>query len=271
MTAFLLRNTPPQPQPQPTSQRTEPSNRETDQAIRDRIYAELQPVRLAGCTLERIGEAHDGGYVMCANLLDAEAGYSYGISNYDGWGCGVSTRLGAPMHQYDCFDQRAPRCDAGQTQFHPECIAASSSVDAAGRRFDSLASQIARNGDASRRLVMKMDVEGAEWASLPATPDEVLGRIDQIVIEMHANVADASTQHRLITKLKSQFHVAHLHFNNFGCMPKYHPMPSYAWEVLFVNKRLASPSADTTPITRPDALDAPNNPNLPDCQYAPGS
>ena len=89
--------------------------------------------------------------------------------------------------------------------------------------------------------------------------------------EMHANVADASTQHRLITKLKSQFHVAHLHFNNFGCMPKYHPMPSYAWEVLFVNKRLASPSADTTPITRPDALDAPNNPNLPDCQYAPGS
>ena len=37
---------------------------------------------------------------------------------------------------------------AGETQFHAECIAASSSVDADGRRFDSLASQIARNGDA---------------------------------------------------------------------------------------------------------------------------
>ncbi len=79
-----------------------------------------------------------------------------------------------------------------------------------------------------------------------------------------------ATQHRLITKLKTQFHVAHLHFNNFGCMPTYHPMPSYAWEVLFVNKRLASPSTDTSPITRPDPLDAPNNPKAPDCQYASG-
>ena len=125
MAAVMLRTSPP-PQPQ----RTEPASRPGDQAIRDRIYAELQPVRLTGCTLKRIGEAHDGGYVMCANLLDAEAGYSYGISNYDGWGCGISTGLGVPVHQYDCFDQRAPRCDGGQTQFHAECIAASSSVDA---------------------------------------------------------------------------------------------------------------------------------------------
>jgi hypothetical protein len=118
---------------------------------------------------------------------------------------------------------------------------------------------------------MKMDVEGAEWRSLLATPDEVLARIDQFTIEMHANVTDAATQQRVIEKLKTHFHVAHLHFNNFGCMATYHPMPSYAWEVLFVNKRLASPTTDTSPITRPDPLDAPNNPNVADCQYAPGS
>jgi hypothetical protein len=260
----VLRQSPP-PQPK----RPEPATRLSDEAIRDQIYAELQPVRLTGCTLTRMGEAHDGGYLMCGNLLDVQAGYSYGISNYDGWGCTVSTRLGVPVHQYDCFDQRAPRCAGGQTRFHPECVAASASVDAKGRRFDSLVRQIERNGDASRRIIMKMDVEGAEWASLLATPDEVLGRFDQIAIEMHANVADAATQHRVITKLKGQFHVAHLHFNNYGCMPTYHPMPSYAWEVLFVNKRLASPSPDTTPITRPGPHDAPNNPAAPDCQYAP--
>jgi len=254
----------PRPPPdKPTSAR--------DRAILERIYAELQPVRLNGCTLKRIGEARDGGYLMCVNLLQAEAGYSYGISNYDGWGCGVSTGLGIPVHQYDCFDQRVPRCEGGRTQFHPECIAASSSVDSDGRRFDSLASQIARNGDAARRLVMKMDVEGAEWRSLLATPDEVLGRIDQLAIELHANVTDAATQARVIEKLKKQFYVAHLHFNNWGCMPTYRPMPSYAWEVLFVNKRLVSPSADTSPIGRPDQLDTPNNPAAPDCQYAPAS
>jgi hypothetical protein len=264
--AIVLRRTPPPPPARAGDARPPAKD---DRAIRERIYAELQPVRLTGCTLRRIGEAHDGGYLMCANLLEAESGYSYGISNYDGWGCRVATDLGVPVHQYDCFDQRKPQCNGGRTQFHAECIAAASGVDNEGRRFDSLASQIARNGDASRRLVMKMDVEGAEWKSLLATPDEVLARIDQLAIEMHANAADAPTQQRVIAKLKKHFHVAHLHFNNFGCMPTYRPMPSYAWEVLFVNKRLASPSTNTDPITRPDPLDAPNNPAVPDCQYAP--
>jgi hypothetical protein len=268
--AALVLHTPPQPPPQPPP--TAVTTRTTgDQAIRDQIYADLQPVRLAGCTLERIGEKNDGGYVMCGNLLESEVGYSYGISNYDGWGCGISTQLAIAVHQYDCFDQRAPVCDSGRTQFHPECIAATPSVDAKGRRFDSLANQLARNGDAARRLVVKMDVEGAEWKSLLETPPEVLSRIDQLAIELHANAADVWTQHLLIAKLKEQFHVAHLHFNNFGCMSQHRPMPSYAWEVLFVNKRLASPSADTTPVARPGPLDAPNNPTAPDCQYDAGS
>ena len=116
MTAVLLRNTPPQPQPHAATRR----------AVQSRTIRRFAIGSTRSCNRcdspaarsKRIGEAHDGGYVMCANLLDAEAGYSYGISNYDGWGCGVSTGLGVPVHQYDCFDQRAPRCDGGQTQFH---------------------------------------------------------------------------------------------------------------------------------------------------------
>src|SRR4051812_16240129 len=55
---------------------------------RQRVFNLLRPVALSNCRLERFGEAHDGGYLMCANLLDkVEAGYSYGISGYDKWGC----------------------------------------------------------------------------------------------------------------------------------------------------------------------------------------
>ena len=37
----------------------------------------MQPVPLANCTLERFGEKHDGGYLLCSNLLkDVSAGYS---------------------------------------------------------------------------------------------------------------------------------------------------------------------------------------------------
>src|SRR5262245_15887939 len=55
---------------------------------RQQLFDLLQPVALANCQLERFGEPHDGGYLMCRNLLeDVGAGYSYGISGYDQWGC----------------------------------------------------------------------------------------------------------------------------------------------------------------------------------------
>lgn len=243
----------------------------SDKAVRERLYAELQPVTLSNCTLERIGEARDGGYLMCSNLLQAEVGYSYGISGYDGWGCGISTRLLVPVHQYDCFDHRQPRCDGGQMRFHPECIATSASTDASGRPFDSLANHFTRNGDAGRRAIVKMDVEGAEWDSLLETPAAVLERIDQLAIEMHGNDPDVWKQFLVVSKLKDQFYVAHLHFNNYGCRADLEPFPSYAWEVLFVNKRLGRLADEQPEIRRPHALDAANYPDGPDCQYVPNA
>lgn len=259
--------TPEPPAAVAVSRATDRDSHVRDKVLRERLYAALQPVQLANCTLERIGEPRDGGYLMCANLLQAASGYSYGISGYDGWGCRVSTQLKVPVHQYDCFDTRQPRCEGGDTRFHPECIAATASTDAAGRPFDSLTSQIARNGDTGRRLLMKMDVEGAEWDSLLETPASVLERFDQIAIEMHGNDRDTWKQFLVVSKLKDQFHVAHLHFNNYGCRPGEEPFPSWAWEVLFVNKRLGVVASEQRPIARPHPLDAANNPEAPDCQY----
>ena len=57
------------------------------------LFDMLQPVALTNCELERFGEAHDGGYLMCGNLLGGvQSGYSYGISGYDKWGCDISTK-----------------------------------------------------------------------------------------------------------------------------------------------------------------------------------
>src|SRR6185436_7159902 len=50
-------------------------------AARAELFKLLQPVAVTNCELERFGEPHDGGYLMCGNLLSAvQAGYSYGIS-----------------------------------------------------------------------------------------------------------------------------------------------------------------------------------------------
>lgn len=231
---------------------------------RRQLFHELRPVVIENCELERFGEAHDGGYLMCGNLLaDARAAYSYGISGYDGWGCDTAARLSAPTHQYDCFDTRQPSCEKGTTVFHPLCIAPGEFTDAEGRVFQSLRRQIADNGDATRRIVVKMDVEGAEWESLRDTPDEVLQNIDQLVIELHG--IDEPMYVEVVRKLKRTFEVAHVHTNNFTCTVMAAPFPATVYEVLFVNKRLArvAPGAPTPPL--PHRLDRPNVAWMPNC------
>jgi hypothetical protein len=232
---------------------------------RQNLFSELRPVKLSNCTLARFGEQHDGGYLLCANLLGSVgAGYSYGISGYDGWGCDVSRELSVSVHQYDCFDLRQPSCPTGRTVFHPECVAGAPSTEG-GRAFDTVEDQLARNGDGARHVVMKMDVEGAEWDSLWSAPDEVLQRIDQLDIELHHN-EDARFV-AVVQRLKQFFYVTHVHFNNFSCEGNQKPFPSWAFEVLFVNKKVGviDPSGTAGGLL---PLDAPNDPDKPDCQAA---
>src|SRR5262245_13293824 len=232
--------------------------------IRRELFAEIQPVRIPNCDLQRFGEPHDGGYPLCANLLgDVKVGYSYGISGYDGWGCDVSRRLRIRVHQYDCFDLREPSCPGGQTMFHGECIATARAIQD-GRPFDTLASQFARNGDAAVPLVMKIDVEGAEWDAFLLAPDSALSQIEQLDVEFH-HVGDPKYV-ETIRRLKTFFHIAHVHYNNFSCDGSLAPFPSWAFEVLLVNKRLAM--SDGSPAPPASGVDAPNNGSAPDCQAA---
>jgi hypothetical protein len=233
-------------------------------AARQQLFDEIQPVALADCEFARFGEPHDGGYLMCANLLnEVRSGYSYGIAGYDGWGCDISRRYDVSVHQYDCFDLTRPSCPDGRTVFHEECVAGRTFTDADGRRFDTIAEQFARNGDGEARVVLKIDVEGSEWESFLVAPDELLERIDQIAVEFHG--VDGERYLEVVQRLKRFFHVAHLHFNNYACRDDLAPFPAEAYEMLLVNRRLA----EVDPAGRvqlPHPLDTPTAPDRPDCQ-----
>jgi hypothetical protein len=238
---------------------------------RQALFDMLQPVALANCRLERFGEANDGGYLMCGNLLgDVQSGYSYGIGGYDKWGCDISRKADVTVHQYDCFDTRQPLCLTGETVFHAECVGdTTSQVD--GRVFDTIPNHFAKNGDSSKRIVLKIDVEGAEWDSFLSLPDATLEQIDQLAVEFHWMEDEQfrwvqDEKHlRVVRRLAQFFHVAHMHFNNGGCVGDLAPFPSWAYEVLFVSKRLAAVDPSRKPSS-PHPLDARNAPSLPDCQ-----
>jgi hypothetical protein len=254
-------------------QQRHPTVQEPIERVRQRqaLFDLLRPVALTNCELERFGEAHDGGYLMCGNLLDGvQSGYSYGISGYDKWGCDISTRLDVPVHQYDCFDTTQPSCLFGETVFHAECVGdRTETLD--GRPFDTVQNQFAGNGDSSKRIVLKIDVEGAEWDSLLTAPDPVLHQIDQLAVEFHWLEDEQfrwihDEKHlRVVQRLHEFFAVAHIHFNNASCVGDLAPFPSSAYEVLFVSKRLA----DVDPSRKAVAFhpsDARNNASRADCQ-----
>jgi hypothetical protein len=233
-------------------------------AVREALRAELQTVQLENCSLKRYGSAHDGGYLLCANLLaGAESAYSYGINTEDNWGCQVSRELHVPVHQYDCFTEHRPACDGGTFVFHDECVGPdTASVD--GQPFDTLTRQIAANGDAGKRLLVKIDIEGAEWEALRATPDAVLARVDQLAMELHGT--DEQRFLEVVRRLKHSFHLVNVNFNNWGCTPDAAPLPAWAYQVLWVNKRLGVLDPDAPSPAPRSPENAPDNPNGPDCQ-----
>ena len=237
--------------------------RNAPEGRRQALLEQLQPVALANCELKRFGEPNDGGYLLCANLLkDVQSAYSYGISGYDGWGCDISRQLKVKVHEYDCFNLQEPVCDGGALVFHPECVAASRSKDTDGRLFDSPESQLSRNGDAGRHLVVKMDVEGAEWDTFLQMSEATLDQIDQLAVEFHG--ANGPRFKEVIEKLKRQFYIANLHFNNYSCARSVWPFPAWAYEVLFVSKRVAI--LDRSKRAELSSLNVPNKPTAYDCQ-----
>jgi hypothetical protein len=169
------------------------------------------------------------------------------------------------VYQYDCFDPARPTCNGGTFVFHDECVG-----DHTGNRgphfFDTLENQVRKNGDIGRSLIIKMDIEGAEWDSLLAAPDELLAAIPQMAMEMHGY--DDPKIVEVLRKLKRNFYLVNLHFNNWSCTPKAAPLPAWAYQALWVNKNVGV-LAPGAPVPAPmSPLNAPDSLSRPDCQLS---
>ena len=111
---------------------------------------------------------------------------------------------------------------------------------------------------------MKIDTEGAEWDPLMATPDAVLDRISQMPMELHGT--DERKFLETVRRLKRQFHLVNLHFNNWACTADAAPLPAWAYQVLWVNKRVGVIDPSGPSPAPMSALNAADGPHLPDCQ-----
>jgi hypothetical protein len=164
----------------------------------------------------RVGPKTDGGYVMF-DRPGAGPVYSFGIGRNVGFDEDFAER-GRPVFMFDHTIEALPKQ-------HPEfhfMKRGISAVDDPENSIFSLAYFIRELGHAGRRdLMLKMDVEGAEWDVLSQVAPAVLDGFEQIVLEVHGllRLSDPEFRGKVVRALRNlneNFLLGHVHANNYG-------------------------------------------------------
>lgn len=161
----------------------------------------------------RIGSMGDGGYVLPDDLANIDHLLSIGIGQEVSFDL-FFAESGVAVSQYDHTVDGPP---IQHPQFRFNKIAWSHEDSATTL---SLSGMMAKDHlQASNRMILKFDTEGAEWPSLLDTPVELLRHFRIIVCELHAlnNLANAdflAQVKQVLMKLTRHHTTVHLHANN---------------------------------------------------------
>jgi hypothetical protein len=150
----------------------------------------------------RIGPKHDGGYVISKTCLDqTSAVYSLGIGDEVGFDIDIADR-GLTVYQYDGTISGTPH---PHNNFKFKSLMMSS---------QTLAEELTANGHIDRKdLMLKMDIEGAEYELLYHLDWQLLDCFNQIVLELH-HVTNFAMSGTMLQKFCTQFIPIHVHANN---------------------------------------------------------
>lgn len=162
----------------------------------------------------RIGPNTDGGYVFADRIDPSQAIVSYGISTeyrFDR----LMAEAGHKVYMFDHTIDGIDRAHANM-MWHKEGVAGLSSPP---DRLYSIEDHLVRHDILGDRLILKMDVEGAEFDSLGLCPDETLSRFEQIVLEVHSLVLLNDREFRdrcvaMLRRINRHFTLFHVHANN---------------------------------------------------------
>lgn len=200
----------------------------------------LSKIYAIGKDFVRVGNEHDGGYVMADDMPGGIA-YSFGISDDPSWDldmCGRGYEVFMYDHTVACPEQVFSHSD--RLHFFKVGIADKCPDDT----LKTLEALIKENGHENENdMILKMDVEGAEWGFLAMTESKILNKFRQIVLELHImNPMEGYRKEQVLQgmeKLYCTHRLIHVHGNNWGGFMQTvsHKIPD-TWEVTYVRKDL---------------------------------
>ncbi len=118
-----------------------------------------------------------------------------------------------------------------------------------------------------RDLLLKMDIEGSEWAVLSGASTDTLNRFNLMVIEFHGLdrlgfAGPFSIMKDVLNRILESFDIVNAHPNNYrGESIFFGARVPEVLEITFVNKRL-----NISGVSVSSQLRAPNLPNNPDAE-----
>ena len=190
----------------------------------------------------RVGGGADGGYVIAD--LPCDLCLSYGSNDEISFENGLFNRYGTKSVTFDHTINGITNCP-DWIKFVKEGIAAGKTSDC-----DTLEAHVKSFSDS--RMILKMDVEGAEWSSLGVVSEETLRKFDQIVIEFH--IFGHGNEYPALAALANNFHVIHMHANPNQLCPYVDIELPKVLEVTWVRKDLFDRHEVDLDITFPDPV-----------------
>ena len=208
----------------------------------------------------RIGQNRDGGYVLFSPIAEGSVVYSFGLGNNVDWDLAMA-EMGFDIYMYDHTIYALP---TEHERFH---FFKSGISGVPGKpNLKTIDECLKANNHIGRKdIVLKMDVEGAEWEFLNNISLETLQQFSQIVFEMHglSDLSKASEIIPALEKLSKTHQAIHIHANNYcGKFKVCGILMPDAIELTLVRK---SDHTFTQSITTfPTKLDYPNHAEFPD-------
>lgn len=258
-------------------------------------------LRPAECqNLRRVGNAHDGGYVVPVTALErASVLLSFGLSiDWTFERAALELNPNLTVHTYDHTvgpDVFAKTALVGALALPFRALTLSPrrvgrtlrrvrrSIDYF-RFFDGhrarhfrqrvwynddrgsadVATIVARTGaTAPHSIFAKIDIEGSEYRILPFIAERA-ELFSGLVVEFHDTDVCAAAFDEVVAQLKRDFVIVHTHANNYGDLNVDRTQP-LSWEISLLHKNLydGPERPYTGPLPRP-GLDAPNDAARPD-------
>ena len=222
----------------------------------------ISPVKNKLC---RIGRHGDGGYIMPDVFRDGGIAYSFGINDDVSWDEDMAKR-GYDVYMYDHTIETLPY-ERPEFHFHKCGIASKEIVSPTMKTLENLLHNNCHMN--VNNMILKMDVEGAEWEVLASVNENILARFDQIVLEYHGLLEVDEKKDKVISlalsKINSTHKLIHLHGNNYGtsvCLAD-RVFPNVL-EATYVRKGLPSIIWSNEEVELPLDIDEPNDPYRPD-------